>query len=59
MRFSATRFAVTAILLVATVASGCASLGAPTDITPQVQCERYGGLWRPALNFCETSSGRG
>jgi hypothetical protein len=38
-------------------AAGCASTdsGAPaaSPSTAQVDCERTGGVWRAALNFCE------
>ncbi|MBI4608039.1 MAG: hypothetical protein HY726_03415 [Candidatus Rokubacteria bacterium] len=49
---------VTALALVAALLSGCASVpGTSLEMTAQLECERYGAVWRAALAFCEVQAG--
>ncbi len=50
---------VRAVLLLAfaTLVSGCATLATWPTVTPEEECARVGGLWRPALAYCEVASG--
>ena len=56
-----TRVIATVLLFGALALGGCASItgGQPTAspaFSPQAECLRNGGWWRPAMNFCEYRS---
>jgi hypothetical protein len=59
---SMTRGIAIVILFGALALGGCASAiadhpAASPAFTPQAECERNGGWWRPSMNFCEYRSG--
>jgi len=46
------------VIAVAVMAVGCAGLvGSTLPRSAQDDCERSGGVWRPALSYCEVQSG--
>ena len=58
VRIKRSRWIASSLLALSMVAAvGCASTDSVTPAaspsTAQVDCERTGGVWRAALNFCE------
>ena len=45
---------VGSLAVIGVLITGCGALSAPvTPLTPEQQCDRDNGVWRPVLNLCE------
>jgi len=45
------------LFAIAAAATGCAGTGSIPPRSAQDDCERSGGVWRPALAYCEVQAG--
>ena len=55
-----TRWIASSLLAASILAAvGCASTESTTSATAQADCERTGGLWRTAVNYCEYTAPEG
>ena len=49
------------LLVVSLAVAGCAGIPAPSGAspwTPEAECDRNAGVWRPAHNYCEPQFAR-
>lgn len=49
------------LLVVSFAVAGCAGIPAPSGAspwTPEAECDRNAGVWRPALKYCEPQFAR-